>query len=44
VIFTEIGSLLSEKGLLLKQGTIVDAKTIAAPNSTKNRSGTQDRA
>lgn len=41
-IFTEIGALLDEKGLLLKQGTIVDATIIAAPSSTKNQSGTRD--
>jgi transposase, IS5 family len=41
-IFEEIGSLLEEKGLLLKQGTIVDATIIAAPSSTKNRSGRRD--
>jgi len=41
-IFAEIGSLLKEKGLLLKQGTIVDATIISAPSSTKNQSGTRD--
>lgn len=41
-IFEEIGSLLKEKGLLLKQGTIVDATIISAPSSTKNRSGKRD--
>lgn len=41
-IFAEIGSLLDEKVLLLKQGTIVDAIIISAPNSTKNQSGTRD--
>lgn len=41
-IFAEIGSLLEEKGLLLKQGTIVDATIISAPSSTKNQSGTRD--
>jgi transposase, IS5 family len=41
-IFAEIGSLLEEKGLLLKQGTIVDATIISAPSSTKNRSRTRD--
>jgi transposase, IS5 family len=38
-IFAEIGSLLKEKGLLLKQGTIVDATIISALSSTKNQSG-----
>jgi transposase, IS5 family len=41
-IFVEIGSLLEEKGLLLKQGTIVDATIIAAPSSTKNRTKSRD--
>jgi transposase, IS5 family len=41
-MFAEIGSLLKEKGLLLKQGTIVDATIISAPSSTKNQSGTRD--
>lgn len=41
-IFLEIGSLLEEKGLLLKQGTIVDATIIAAPSSTKNQSQSRD--
>jgi len=41
-IFLEIGSLLEEKGLLLKQGTIVDATIISAPSSTKNKTQTRD--
>jgi transposase, IS5 family len=41
-IFAEISGLLKEKGLLLKQGTIVDATIISAPSSTKNRSGKRD--
>jgi IS5 family transposase len=41
-IFEEIGSLLEEKGLLLKQGTIVDATIIHAPASTKNRAKARD--
>jgi IS5 family transposase len=41
-IFDEIGSLLEEKGLLLKQGTIVDATIINAPSSTKNQKGARD--
>jgi IS5 family transposase len=35
-IFAEVRSLLEEKRLLLKSGTIVDATIIAAPPSTKN--------
>jgi Transposase domain (DUF772) len=41
-IFDEIGSLLEEKGLILKQGTIVDATIISAPSSTKNRTESRD--
>jgi len=41
-IFGEIRSLLEEKRLLLKSGTIVDATIIHAPSSTKNRSGKRD--
>lgn len=41
-IFNEIRSLLEEKHLLLKSGTIVDATIIAAPSSTKNRAGKRD--
>ena len=41
-MFDEIGSLLEEKGLLLKQGTIVDATIISAPSSTKNQKGERD--
>lgn len=41
-IFEEIGSLLDEKGLILKQGTIVDATILSAPSSTKNRTGSRD--
>jgi transposase, IS5 family len=41
-IFAEIRGLLKEKGLLLKQGTIVDATIISAPTSTKNQSGRRD--
>jgi IS5 family transposase len=41
-IFAEIRSLLEEKRLLLKSGTIVDATIIAAPPSTKNAEGTRD--
>lgn len=35
-IFEEVGALLSERKLLMKEGTIVDATIIAAPPSTKN--------
>jgi len=35
-IFSEVGALLSERKLLMREGTIVDATIIAAPSSTKN--------
>jgi IS5 family transposase len=41
-IFDEVGALLEEKGLLMKQGTIVDATFLAAPSSTKNSTRTRD--
>lgn len=41
-IFAEVRSLLEEKRLLLKSGTIVDATIIAAPPSTKNAEGARD--
>jgi len=41
-IFAEIRSLLEEKRLLLRSGTIVDATIIAAPPSTKNSQGARD--
>jgi IS5 family transposase len=41
-IFNEIRLLLEAKGLLVKQGTIVDATIIAAPSSTKNKASSRD--
>lgn len=41
-IFNTINVHLAEKGLLLCEGTIVDATMIAAPPSTKNREGKRD--
>jgi len=41
-IFTAINAHLAEKGLLMRQGTIVDATIIAAPSSTKNQDGERD--
>jgi len=41
-IFAEVGTLLQERGLLLRQGTIVDATIIAAPSSTKNATQRRD--
>ena len=34
--------MLEERGLLMRQGTIVDATIIAAPPSTKNKSKARD--
>lgn len=36
VIFSEVNAVLSEKGLSMKCGTVVNATLIAAPSSTKN--------
>ena len=41
-IFEEIGALLTERKLLMREGTLVDATIIAAPSSTKNREGKRD--
>ena len=41
-IFAAINLLLASKGLMLKEGTVVDATIIAAPSSTKNREGGRD--
>ena len=41
-MFDAVKTLLSEKRLLLKAGTIVDATIIAAPSSTKNATKTRD--
>ena len=41
-IFEEVGALLAEKKLSMREGTIVDATIIAAPSSTKNQEGKRD--
>ena len=41
-ILQTVNDLLTAKGLLLRQGTVVDATLIAAPSSTKNASGERD--
>ena len=41
-LFEVINQHLADQGLMLKEGTIVDASIIAAPSSTKNRTGTRD--
>lgn len=35
-LFAEVVKILSDKGLILKKGTIDDSTLIAAPSSTKN--------
>src|SRR4030042_1065926 len=42
-IFEKTQRYLSERGLLLREGTIVDATIINAPSSTKNRDKTRDK-
>lgn len=41
-LFQEVVSLLAERGLILREGTIVDATLIAAPPSTKNQARQRD--
>lgn len=41
-LFDEIKALLGERGLLLREGTLVDATIIAAPPSTKNKDNARD--
>ena len=41
-LFQEVVVLLGERGLILRQGTIVDATLIAAPPSTKNAKRQRD--
>jgi transposase, IS5 family len=38
----EVNELLKERGLLMSQGTLIDATLIAAPSSTKNKSHQRD--
>ncbi len=42
VLFERIKNHLSEEGLILKEGTIVDASIMEAPSSTKNRKRERD--
>ncbi len=42
VIFERINAHLQERGLLLREGTVVDATLIAAPPSTKNENKARD--
>jgi len=41
-IFDEVGTLLKERQLLMREGTIVDATILTAPSSTKNKSHERD--
>lgn len=41
-IFATIKAHLASQGLMLREGTVVDATIIAAPSSTKNREGQRD--
>jgi IS5 family transposase len=41
-LFDEVGAMLEERGLLRRQGTIVDATIVAAPSSTKNKQKSRD--
>ena len=41
-LLEEVNDMLSQRGLLLKVGTIVDATLIAAPSSTKNQDKERD--
>jgi IS5 family transposase len=41
-IMAVINAGLAQQGLMLKTGTVVDATIIAAPSSTKNKSGERD--
>jgi len=41
-ILAEVNAHLTERGLLMREGTLVDATIIAAPSSTKNKSGERD--
>jgi IS5 family transposase len=41
-LLVEVNALLIERGLLMSQGTLVDATLIAAPSSTKNQKHARD--
>ena len=41
-IFAKVNAVLSEKGLSMKRGSLVDATLIAAPSSTKNQDKQRD--
>ena len=41
-LFAEVDDMLTERGLLLRHGTIVDATIVSAASSTKNEPGERD--
>jgi len=41
-ILEKVNAHLTKRGLLMREGTLVDATIIAAPSSTKNKSGERD--
>ena len=41
-IFQTVKAHLKDRGMAMKQGTIIDATLIAAPSSTKNKAGERD--
>jgi len=41
-ILATVNATLADKGLMLREGTVVDATLIAAPSSTKNQDGQRD--
>ena len=41
-ILAEVNAHLAQRGLLMRQGTVVDATIIAAPSSTENEDGKRD--
>ena len=41
-LFAEVNAVLSEKGLSMKRGSVVDATLIAAPSSTKDQDKKRD--
>ena len=41
-VFNEVSTWLSEAGVLIKEGTLLDATIIEAPGSTKNKAGERD--
>lgn len=43
MLFKEANKHLEKNGLMLREGSIVDATIISAPSSTKNSSGNRDR-